>query len=203
MFSERGYLTFITRALARKPPQGLIVWCCSCCLPKAARDETGGVKVIHICPRTEDNCEEDCSIDGEELVPVQKMYQAPTKERRYSHGRKIEPYLVKQDHVPANEEWNHNIEREVDVPMLRKHLSSDIEKRYEDSHVNCEDVKIPMIRMHHVHGDDGDEGRIIEIYKQSHLGLLTLLSGMLKYTCIQACSDLEKVCPALHTKVTV
>lgn len=134
--------------------------------------------MIHIGPRTEENCEEDCSIDGEELVPVLKMHQAPTKQRRYSDGRKIEPSLVKQDHVSANEEWYRNIdsrqERDVDVPMLRKHPSSDIGKRYEDSHVNCEGVEIPMIGMHHDRGDDGDEGRIIEICKRSHLGLLTL-----------------------------
>jgi hypothetical protein len=156
MFSERGYLTFPTRALARKPPQGLIFWCCSCCLPKAAREETDGVKVIHICLRPEENCEEDCSTDGEECVPVQK-------------NGKMEPSLVKRDDVSANEEWHHNIdslqEREADVPLLRKPLSLDIEKRYEDSRVNCKGVEIPVIRMHRGHGDDGDEGRIIEICK--------------------------------------
>jgi hypothetical protein len=178
MFSERGYFTFLTSSLSRKTPQGLIVWCCSCCHPKAARDETSGVKVIHICPRTEENAEEDCNMDVEELVPVQKFNQAPNKGRRYSDGRKMEPFLVKQDHVSSNEERHCNIdsrqEREVDVPMLRKHLSSDIEKQYEDSCVNCEGVEIPVIGMHRVHGDDGDEGRIIEIYKRNHLGLLTL-----------------------------
>lgn len=134
--------------------------------------------MIHISPRTKENCEEDCSIDGEELVPLQKMHQAPTKERRYSDGRKMEPSLVKQDHVLASEEWQHNIdshqEKEVDVPVLRKCLSSDIEKRYEDSHVNCEDVEIPMLGLQHVHGDDGDEGRITEVFKRSYLGLLNL-----------------------------
>jgi hypothetical protein len=165
MFSERGYSTFLTRTLARKPPQGLIFWCCSCCLPKAAKEETGEVKVIHICPRTEENCEEDCSTDGEECVPVQK-------------NGKMEPSLVKREHVSANEEWHCNTdslqESEVDVPLLRKPLSSDIEKRYTDSHVNCKSVEIPVIRMNRVHGDVRDEGRIIEICKRSHLGLLTL-----------------------------
>lgn len=168
MFSERGYLTSLTKVLARKPSQGPTVWCCSFCLPKAARDETDGVKVIHICPRTEENCEEDCNIGGEELVPVQKMHQAPTKGRRYSDGRKMEPSVVKRDRVSVSEEWHHNIdsrqEREVDVPMLRRHMSSDIEKRF----VNCEDVEIPVIRIQHAHGDDSDEGRLIEICKRSH-----------------------------------
>jgi hypothetical protein len=159
MFGERGYLTIPTRALARKSPQGLIDWCCSCCLPKAAREETGGVKVIHICPRTEENCEEDCGIDGEESVPGLKMHQAPTNEKRYSDGRRTEPSLVKRGRVSADEESRRKKdslqEREVDVRMLRKHQSSDMEKRYEDSGVDCRGVEIPLIRMHHVHGDEG------------------------------------------------
>jgi hypothetical protein len=176
MFGERGYLTFLTRALARKRPQGLIDWCCCCCLPKAAREEYGGVKVIHICPRTEGTFEED-RIGGEQSVPVQKMHQPSTEESRYSDDRRMEPSVVKRGHVSASEEWLCNKDslqkREVDMRMLRKHPSLDIEKRCEDNGIDCKDAEIPVIRLHCVR-DNYNEGRIIEICNQINMGLLTL-----------------------------
>jgi hypothetical protein len=132
--------------------------------------------VIHICPRTEGNFEED-SVDGEQSVPVQKLHQASAKESRYSDGRRMEPSVMKRGHVSASEEWLCNKdslqERQVDVRILRKQPSLDIEKRCEDNDIDCKDVEIPVIRMHHVRGND-NEGRIIDICNQINMGLLTL-----------------------------
>jgi hypothetical protein len=173
MFGERGYMTVLTRALARKRPQGLIEWCCSCCLPKATREDYDEIKVIHICPRTEENFEEDCSVDGEESVPVLKMQQVPTKESVHSDGRRVEPSVVKVDHVLAGEEGpcNKDIlqDRKGDVQILRKHSSLDVEKPREDSAV--EGMEIPVISTRHVHGDD-NEGRIVGIWGMVSSGML-------------------------------
>jgi hypothetical protein len=138
--------------------------------------------VIHICPRTEGNFEED-SADGEQSVPLQKMDQGSYKESRYSE----ETAVMKRGRVSASEEWLCNEESlqegQADVGILRKQPSLDIDKRCEDNGIDRKDVEVPAIRMHHVRGDD-NEGRIIDICNQINMGFVNRLSAMLKFTCI-------------------
>lgn len=154
MFGERGYLTFPTRATARKPPQGFVAWCCSCCCPSTSEEETGGAEVIHVCPEAEENFDE-----GEGMkVAVQKMEYGPPTGRRYSCEKRVGLRVVKRGHASTGEKWRHNKDsvegREVGVPML-KYQPSDRD-RYEDGAGGGRGMQIPEIRVHRA--QDGDEG---------------------------------------------
>lgn len=157
MFGERGYLTFPRRAMARKPPQGFIAWCCSCCCPKESREEPGRVKVIHACPRAEESFEE---AGGNKLV-VQKKGCAEPKETRYSDERRMARRVMQRSHASsASEKWRPSKDfvevTEMGDSMLE--YQSLVRSTYEDGADGGRGMQSPEIRVHRAQG--GDEGII-------------------------------------------
>lgn len=156
MFGERGYLTFPRRAKARKPPQGFIAWCCSCCCPRASREEPGRVEVIHIGPRAEENFDEA----GGNKVSVQKRGCGQPQETRYSDERRMTRRVMKRSHASASEKWRPSEDTvevtEVGVPMLE--YQSLVHSTYKDGAGDVRGMQIPEVRVHHE--QRGDEGII-------------------------------------------
>jgi hypothetical protein len=163
MFGERGYLTFPTRALLRKSPQGFIAWCCSCCLPKPVREETC------VSPRRDENFEEVTFIGEGEKVAVLKSYHSSTVEEwRCSDGKSVGLQLKRRSHASVDEKWLCNRDshegREVQVRKLRKCQSSDNEGRCDGSFGGGECVEIPVVKVHHAQDNNehyGHEGTIL------------------------------------------
>jgi len=154
MFGERGYLTFPRRVMARKPPRGFIAWCCSCCCPKASREEPGRVEVIHICPRAEENFDEA----GGNKMAVQKKGCVQPKENRYSDERRMARLVMQRSHASAIEKWRPSRDRvevtEAGVPMLE--YQSVVHSTYENGADGGRGMQCPEIRVHPPHG--GEEG---------------------------------------------
>lgn len=154
MFGERGYLTFPRRVMARKPPQGVIAWCCSCCCPKASREEPGRVEVIHVCPRAEENFDEAGGIK----VAVQKKGCGQPKENRYAGERTMARRVMQRSHASASDKWRPSKGRvevtEVGVPMLE--YQSLVHSTCEDSADGARGMQSPEIRVHRAQG--GEEG---------------------------------------------
>jgi len=154
MFGERGYLTFPKRVMARKPPQGFIAWCCSCCCPKASREEPSRVEVIRVCPRAEENFDEA----GGNKMEVQKKGYGQPKENRYSDERREARCVMQRSHASASEKWRLNRDRvevtEVGVPMLE--YQSVVHSTYEDGADGGRGMQSPAIRVHLAQG--GEEG---------------------------------------------
>jgi hypothetical protein len=174
MFGERGYLTFPRRAMARKPPQGFIAWCCSCCCPKASREEPGGVEVIHVCPRAEENFDEA----GGNKLAVQKKGCAQRKETRYSDEGRMARRVMQRSH--ACEKWRPNKDSvevtEMGVPMLEYQYL--VHSTYEDGADGGRGMQSPEIGVHRAQGvDEGmihRSSRVSYVIEYSNLNLLTL-----------------------------
>lgn len=155
MFGERGYLTFPRRAMVRKPPQGFIAWCCSCCCPKASREEPGRVEVIHVCPRAEENFDE---AEGNKLA-LQKRGCAQPKETRYTEERRMARHVMQRSHASsASEKWRPSKDivevTEMGVPMLE--YQSLVHSTYKDGAGGGRGMQSPEIRVHRAEG--GEEG---------------------------------------------
>jgi len=154
MFGERGYLTFPRRVMARKPPQGFIVRCCSCCCPKASREEPGRVEVIHVCPRAEENFDEA----GGNKMAVQKKGCGQPKDNRYSDERRMARRIMQRSHASPSEKWRPSRGRvevtEVGVPMLE--YQSVVHNTYEDGADGGRGMQSPEIIVHLAQG--GEEG---------------------------------------------
>ena len=162
MFGERGYLTFPRRVMARKPPQGFIAWCCSCCYPKASREEPGRVEVTHGCPRAEESFDEA----GGNKLAVQKKGFGQPKEARYSDEIRMARRVMQRSHASSvSEKWRPSKDSvevtEMGVPMLE--YQSLVHSTYEDGAVGGRGMQSPEIRVHRAQG--GDEGIIFLLNK--------------------------------------
>ena len=165
MFGERGYLTFPRRAMARKPPQGFIAWCCSCCCPKVSKEDPGRVEMMHVCPRAEENFDEA----GGNKLAVQKKGCAQPKETRYADERRIARRVVQRSHASASEKWRPSKDgvevTEMGVPMLE--YEPVVHSTYEEGADCVRGMQSPDIRVHRAQFDD--EGIITLLNKVTRI----------------------------------